>query len=53
MAGHTREFAACTQTEYAKDRMMEAAGAMALTGYHIITEPQTLAEIRKEFQALK
>ncbi|MBO4881728.1 MAG: M20 family metallopeptidase [Firmicutes bacterium] len=53
VAGHTREFAACTQTEYAKDRMMEAAGAMALTGYHIITEPQTLAEIRKEFQALK
>ena len=53
VAGHTREFADCTQTEYAKDRMMEAAGAMALTGYHIITEPQTLAEIRKEFQALK
>ena len=53
VAGHTREFAACTQTDYAKDRMMEAAGAMALTGYHIITEPQTLAEIRKEFKALK
>ena len=53
VAGHTREFAACTQTDYAKDRMMEAACAMALTGYHIITEPQTLAEIRREFQALK
>ena len=53
VAGHTREFAACTQTPYAKDRMMEAACAMALTGYHILTEPQTLAEIRKEFQALK
>ena len=53
VAGHTREFADCTQTEYAKDRMMEAAGAMALTGYHIVTEPQTLAEIRREFQALK
>ena len=53
VAGHTREFADCTQTEYAKDRMMEAAGAMALTGYHIITEPKTLAEIRREFQALK
>ena len=53
VAGHTREFAACTQTDYAKDRMMEAACAMALTGYHIITEPQTLAEIRREFQTLK
>ena len=53
VAGHTREFAACTQTDYAKDRMMEAACAMALTGYHIITEPQTLAEIRREFQSLK
>ena len=53
VAGHTREFAACTQTDYAKDRMMEAACAMALTGYHIVTEPQTLAEIRREFQALK
>lgn len=53
VAGHTREFAACTQTEYAKDRMMEAACAMALTGYHIITEPKTLAEIRKEFRELK
>lgn len=53
VAGHTREFAACTQTEYAKDRMMEAACAMALTGYHIITEPKTLEEIRKEFRELK
>jgi amidohydrolase len=53
IAGHTREFAACTQTEYAKDRMMETACAMALTGYRIITEPQTLAEIRREFKALK
>jgi amidohydrolase len=51
--GHTREFAACTQTEYAKDRMMEAACAMALTGCRIIREPQTLAEIRREFQTLK
>ena len=53
VAGHTREFAACTQTDYAKDRMMEAACAMALTGYRVITQPQTLAEIRREFQTLK
>ena len=51
--GHTREFAASTQTEYAKDRMMEAAGAMALAGYRILTEPAVLAAIRREFQALK
>ena len=51
--GHTREFAAATQTEFAKDRMMETASAMALTGYHILTEPDTLKAIRKEFKALK
>ncbi len=53
IASHTREFAAATQTDYAKDRMMEAASAMALTGYHVLTEPQTLAEIRREFKTLK
>ncbi|MBR3719326.1 MAG: amidohydrolase, partial [Firmicutes bacterium] len=51
--GHTREFAAATQTEFAKDRMMETAGGMALAGYHILTEPDTLKAIRKEFKALK
>lgn len=53
VAGHTREFAACTQTEYAKDRMMETASAMALTGWHVLTEPKTLEAIRKEFRELK
>jgi len=33
--------------------MMETAGGMALAGYHILTEPDTLKAIRKEFKALK
>lgn len=53
VAGHTKEFADCTQTKFAKDHMMEAACALALTGFHVLTEPQTLAAIRKEFQEMK
>ena len=52
VANHTREFAACTQTDYAKDNMMLAAQAMAIAGYRIITEPETLKEIRDEFDAM-
>ncbi len=52
VANHTREFAACTQTDFAKDNMMTAAQAMALAGYRVITEPETLKKIRDEFEAM-
>ena len=52
VANHTREFAACTQTDFAKDNMMTAAQAMALVGYRVITEPETLKKIRDEFEAM-
>ncbi|MBQ2095881.1 MAG: amidohydrolase, partial [Firmicutes bacterium] len=52
IANHTKEFAACTQTDFAKDNMMTAAQAMALAGYRVITEPQTLAKIKEEFAAM-
>ena len=52
IANHTKEFGACTQTDFAKDSMMTAAQAMALTGYRVITEPETLAKIKAEFDAM-
>jgi metal-dependent amidase/aminoacylase/carboxypeptidase family protein len=52
IANHTPAFGACTQTDFAKENMMIAAQAMAITGYRVITEPETLAKIRKEFDAM-
>ncbi|MBR3396119.1 MAG: hypothetical protein IKG76_10100 [Firmicutes bacterium] len=52
IAAHTKEFAALTQTQFAKDSMMQAAQAMALAGCRMITEPETMAKIRKEFDEM-
>jgi amidohydrolase len=52
IANHTKEFGACTLTDFAKENMMLAAQAMAITGYRVITEPETLAKIRKEFDEM-
>ena len=52
IAAHTKEFAALTQTLFAKDSMMQAAQAMALAGCRMITEPETMAKIRKEFDEM-
>ncbi|NMA93573.1 MAG: M20 family metallopeptidase [Clostridiales bacterium] len=46
---HTAEFAECTRTPYAHEKMMQTACAMALSGVHIIREPGTFAAIRNEF----
>ncbi len=46
---HTAEFAECTRTPYAHEKMMQTACAMALAGAHIIKEPETYAAIRNEF----
>lgn len=50
IAAHTREFAACTQTEYAKAGMMRTASAMALTGYKLISDGEALKRVRDEFR---
>ncbi|MBQ1390949.1 MAG: M20 family metallopeptidase [Firmicutes bacterium] len=50
IASHTREFASCTLTDYAKDSMMQTATAMALCGYKLITQPETLAKVKAEFE---
>ena len=52
LAAHTKEFGACTQTQYAKDNMMIAAQAMALAGARMIEEPETMAKIKAEFDAM-
>ncbi len=49
IANHSPEFAACTQTDYAKDSMMTTAEAMAIVGYRLLTEPETLAKVKEEF----
>lgn len=50
---HTREFAASTISEIAKENMIKAAQAMALTGYDIITNENLLHEIKNEFEMQK
>jgi metal-dependent amidase/aminoacylase/carboxypeptidase family protein len=40
----TKEFADCTVTPYAKQNMIKAASALALTGYDIICNPEILKE---------
>ena len=52
LAAHTREFGALTQTQFAKDNMMQTAQAMALAGARMIQEPETMAKIRKEFDEM-
>ncbi|WP_026486404.1 M20 family metallopeptidase [Caldanaerobius polysaccharolyticus] len=46
---HTREFALATQTDYAKEMLLKAATALALTGFDIITDKSLLDRIKKEF----
>ncbi len=53
IASHTRDFALCTQTDYAKDRMMETACAMALTGWRLLSDPRLMTEVRREFKNMK
>ena len=41
---NTKEFADCTVTPYAKQNMIKAASALALSGYDIICNPEILKE---------
>jgi amidohydrolase len=53
IAGHTREFAQSSLTDLAKDNMIKAACALAITGYDIMTNKDLLTEIREEFERQK
>lgn len=48
---HTLAFAQRTVTEDGRQLLRRAACTMALTGYDVLTQPQLLAEIRREFEA--
>lgn len=49
-AGHSREFAACTLTPYARQQMRHTAAALALTGARVALAPKLYASIRREFE---
>lgn len=52
LAGHTVEFAACTQSEKGKEALFKGACALAFTGYDVITTPELLKKIKEEFSNL-
>ncbi len=49
--GHTRDFAACTLTDYANQQMILNVRAFAMTAYQLVTEPEQLQKIKDEFKA--
>lgn len=49
LAGHTVEFAACTQTEKGKEALFKGACALAFTGFDIIACPELKDKIFQEF----
>ncbi len=49
--GHTRDFAACTITDYANEQMILNVRAFAMTAYQLVTQPELLEKIKAEFKA--
>jgi amidohydrolase len=50
-ACHTREFQQAAMSEQGREAMMIGAKSMALTAYDILTNPELLQRIKREFQA--
>lgn len=50
IAGHTREFAACTKTEYGYEKLDEIICVLALTGYKVLTDEALLKNIKDEYE---
>lgn len=50
LAGHTVEFAACTQSEKGKEALFKGACALALTGYDVLTNKELTEKIVEEFK---
>lgn len=46
---HSKEFADLTVTDIAKERLLQGAKALALTGYDLLTDSNLLSEVKKEF----
>lgn len=49
--GHTRDFAACTITDYAVEQMILNVRAFAMTAYQLVTRPELLQSVKDEFKA--
>lgn len=50
LAGHTVEFAACTQSEKGKEALFKGACTLAFTGYDVITNKELTEKIVEEFK---
>lgn len=53
ISGHSREFAACTLTPYAKEQMRNTSAALALTGARVASDPALYRRIREEFDSVE
>lgn len=51
VAGHSREFAECTLTDYAKQQMRNTSAALALTAFRVASDPALYRRIREEFDS--
>jgi amidohydrolase len=47
---HTLEFAAAAASEAGNQGMLDAAAALAMTAVDLLAQPQTLAEVKREFE---
>lgn len=52
LAGHTVEFAACTQSEEGKEALFKGACALAFTGLDVISSKELTDKILEEFKTL-
>ncbi|TDT62297.1 M20 family metallopeptidase [Fonticella tunisiensis] len=52
LVGHSREFAAATQSEKGKEALFKGACAMAMTGYDVIVSPELQQRIWDEFKKI-
>ncbi|KAA9300179.1 MULTISPECIES: M20 family metallopeptidase [Aerococcus] len=51
ISGHTPEFRDCTKTEAGYQAMMATIEILARTGYDVLTDPELLKAIQKDFKA--
>lgn len=50
IAGHTREMASCTLTDYAKQQMKNTIAALVLTASEVMQNPKLYEKIKYEFE---
>lgn len=50
ISGHSREFAECTLSDYAKEQMRRTAAALALTGARVASDSALYRRVREEFE---